>query len=55
MSHNRPNIKERLRSDDSHLKISLELNLSYILYTIDTFIDFKIQELVEQKKYNSKL
>ena len=54
-SYNRPDIKERLRSDGSHLKISLELNLSHILHAINTFIDFKVWELVEQKKYNIKL
>ena len=54
-SRNRLDIEERLRSNSSCLKISLKLNSSYISCTIDTFIDFKVQELAEQKKYDSKL
>ena len=55
VSCNRLDIKERLRLDSSYLKISFKLNSSHISYAINAFIDFKVQELVEQKKYNSKL
>ena len=55
VSYNKPDIEERLKSNSFYLKISLKLNLSYISYAINTFINFKIQELVEQKKYDNKL
>ena len=42
VSHNKPDIKERLRSDSSCLKISLELNLSHISCAVNAFIDFKV-------------
>ena len=54
-SRSRPDIEERLRPDNLHLKISLELNLSHISYAVNTFINFKVQKLAEQKKYNNKL
>ena len=46
-SRSRPDIEERLRPDNLHLKISLELNSSHILYTVNAFINLKVQELVE--------
>ena len=53
-SHNRLDIEERLRSDSSCLKISLELNSSHSSYAINAFIDFKVSELVKLKDYDSK-
>ena len=54
-SHNRPDIEEQLRPDSFFLKISLELNSSHILHAVNVFIDIKVSELVEWKKYNSGL
>src|SRR5438876_1092401 len=54
-SQNRLDIKERLRPNGFCLKISLELNSFHIFCTINAFIDFKVQELAEQKKYDNKL
>ena len=54
-SRNRPDIEERLRPDSSLLKISLELNPSHISRAVGVFIDTKVSELAERKKYDNGL
>jgi NACHT domain len=54
-SRNRLDIEESLRPDGSRLKISLELNSFHISHAVDAFIDFKVQELAEQKRYDDTL
>jgi len=54
-SRNKPMIEERLRPDALRLKISLELNSIHISHTVNAFIDFKVQQLAERKRYNTTL
>ena len=46
-SRNRPDIEERLKSDGLRLKINLELNSFHISRAVNSFIDFKVQELAK--------
>ncbi|KAI9777756.1 MAG: hypothetical protein M1839_008551 [Geoglossum umbratile] len=54
-SRNRPDIEERLRPDSFLLKISLELNPSPISSAVNNFIDTKVSELANRKKYDNRL
>jgi hypothetical protein len=51
-SRNRPDIAERLRPDDSRMKISLELNSRDVTRAVNAFIDAKVQVLSLQKQYD---
>ena len=54
-SRNRQDIEERLRPDGLRIKISLELNATHISRSVDSFINFKIQELAALKGYDKNL
>ncbi|KAH6985561.1 hypothetical protein EDB80DRAFT_873167 [Ilyonectria destructans] len=48
-SRNRPDIEQALRLNDSQTRLSLELNAQHVTQAINTFIDYKISELVSLK------
>ena len=54
-SRNREKIEEQLRVKNSCLKVSLELNSSCVSRAVDHFIDNKVQELAQKKKYTAEL
>ena len=52
---NRPDIAERLTSDDVQKKISLQLNVEHVTKAVSAFVDAKMQRLASQKKYDIAL
>ena len=54
-SRNEPSISEYLHCARLGCDTSLELNSSYVSEAVESFIDFKIRELADRKKYNSEL
>jgi hypothetical protein len=44
-SYNQPNIKARLRVDNTQIRLSLELNEEHISRAVQMFIDFKVSKL----------
>src|ERR1700740_1493970 len=45
-SRNRDDIEQWLGFDDSHTRLSLELNADHILHAVDVYIDFKVSQLI---------
>ena len=54
-SRNRPDMAERLTSDDVQMKISLQLNAEPVTKAVSAFVDAKVQRLASQKKYEIAL
>jgi hypothetical protein len=54
-SRNQPTIQARLKPDGLRLNTSLELNSVHISRAVDTFIDFKVRELMDRGTYDSEL
>ncbi|KAN0073083.1 hypothetical protein V8E54_009197 [Elaphomyces granulatus] len=45
-SRNRDDIEQWLGFDDSHTRLSLELNADHISHAVDVYIDFKVSQLI---------
>jgi hypothetical protein len=45
-SRNRDDIKQRLGLDNSHTRLSLELNAKHVSHAVDAYIDYKVSQLV---------
>jgi hypothetical protein len=45
-SRNRYDIEQRLGLDDSHTRLSLELNAGHIPHTVDMYVDHQISQFV---------
>ena len=45
-SRNRDDIEQRLGLDDSHARLSLELNADHISHAVDVYVDYKVSQLV---------
>jgi NACHT domain len=45
-SRNRDDIEQRLGLDDSHTRLSLELNADHISNAVDVYVDYKVSQLV---------
>ncbi|KAN0075617.1 WD40-repeat-containing domain protein [Elaphomyces granulatus] len=45
-SRNQDDIEQWLGFDDSHTRLSLELNSDHILHAVDVYIDFKVSQLI---------
>jgi len=45
-SRNRDDIEQWLGFDDSHTRLSLELNANHISHAVDVYIDFKVSQLI---------
>jgi hypothetical protein len=54
-SRNRLDIEERLRLDNNHVTLSLELNEQHVSSAVGAYIDHKILDLAQLKQYNSVL
>ena len=54
-SRNRPDIDVGSRTNDSSIKLSLELNAKSVSGAVDAYIDHKISELARMKGYDNKL
>ncbi|EHK15882.1 uncharacterized protein TRIVIDRAFT_195814 [Trichoderma virens Gv29-8] len=53
-SRNWPQIEERLRNAEQKLKLSLELNAESIASAVNFYIDKKVHQLSESKKYDKE-
>ncbi|UKZ82089.1 hypothetical protein TrVFT333_009873 [Trichoderma virens FT-333] len=53
-SRNWPQIEERLRNAEQKLKLSLELNAESIANAVNFYIDKKVHQLSESKKYDKE-
>jgi NACHT domain-containing protein len=45
-SRNRYDIEQRLGIDDSHTRLSLELNADHISHAVDVYVDYKVSQLI---------
>ena len=54
-SRNRPDIEEKMRINDSTVKLSLELNAKSVSAAVAVYIDNKVSELAKMKRYDIKL
>ena len=54
-SRNRKDIEEELTFKKPCLKVSLELNSSHVSRAVDHFVNIKVQELAQKKKYLPEL
>ncbi|KAN0085478.1 WD40-repeat-containing domain protein [Elaphomyces granulatus] len=45
-SRNRYDIEQRLGIDDSHTRLSLELNADHISHAVDMYVDYKVSQLI---------
>lgn len=53
-SRNEPIIEEQLERAGSKIRVSLELNAEHISTAVSCFIQWKVDQLAEQKKYDTK-
>ena len=54
-SRNWPSIEERLGRAGQKVTLSLELNALSVANAVDTFIEYKVLQLTEQKRYTDKI
>ena len=54
-SRNWPSIEERLSRAGQKVTLSLELNALSVANAVDTFIEYKVLQLTEQKRYTDKI
>ncbi|PHH54951.1 Vegetative incompatibility protein HET-E-1 [Ceratocystis fimbriata CBS 114723] len=54
-SRNWPDIEEVLDDAEQKVKIHLEINQESVSAAVDSFIDFKVDQLAQKKKYNREM
>jgi hypothetical protein len=54
-SRNWPQIEERLEQAESKVRLSLELNTESVSAAVNIFIQHKVHQLVQEKKYNNEI
>ncbi|PHH51573.1 Vegetative incompatibility protein HET-E-1 [Ceratocystis fimbriata CBS 114723] len=54
-SRNWPDIEEILDDAEQKVKIHLEINQKSVSAAVDSFIDFKVDQLAQKKKYNREM
>ena len=52
-SRNRYDIEQRLGLDDSHTRLSLELNADHISHAVDVYVDHKVSQLVSLRNHKA--